>query len=198
MAAMPPPLRMRGFTMIELMVTIAVLAILMAIAAPSFTNVIRKNDVSAANNALLADLSYARTEAVNRHVTVSLCPSLTGNSCSSSTSYETGWIVYTYTPGSAVSNTDYDSSDDTNILLRSTQAPKGVSIQAKSVTVVSFGQQGQLKPNTPLAFEVCYRANGDTGTGASTMVVPGAHMDVSGSGSISTKKLDPKVGCIPT
>lgn len=198
MVMVPLSLRMRGFTMIELMVTIAVLAILMAVAAPSFTNVMRKNDVSAANNALLADLSYARTEAVNRHVTVSICPSTTGHSCSSSTAYETGWIVYTYVPGKAASNTDFDSDDTDNILLRSTQAPKGVSIQAKSATVISFGQQGQLKPDTALAFEVCYRAKGEAGTGTSTTAVPGAHMDVSGSGSVATSKLDPKADCTPS
>jgi type IV fimbrial biogenesis protein FimT len=191
--------RTPGFTLIEMMVTVAVLAILMAIAVPSFTNVMRRSDVTSATNALLADISYARSEAANRHTTVSICPSSNGTSCTDDTAYETGWIVYTYEAGKAVSNTDYVSGDATNLLLRTTQGRSGVSIQAKSAVVISFGQQGQLKPeSTTLAFEVCYRPNGETGTGSSTTAVPGTSLAVSGSGSVSTGKLGVKTGCTPS
>ncbi|WP_157511094.1 GspH/FimT family pseudopilin [Frateuria sp. Soil773] len=189
--------RARGFTMIELMVTIAVLAILMTIAVPSFNNSIRRNDVSTASNALLADLSYARTEAVTRHSTVSMCPSTDGTSCASSTAYDTGWIIYTYAAGKAKANTAYDGSDAGNILLRYTQARSGVSIQIKGASVISYGQQGQLKPDSALNFQVCYRPKGTTGTGFSTTAVPGALLQVSGSGSVNTTQLGVQTGCTP-
>lgn len=191
------PLQTRGFTLIEMMVTVAVLAILMAIAVPSFSNVMRRSDVSSGSNALLADIAYARSEAVNRHTIVSICPSSNGTSCTDDKTYETGWIVYTYQNGKAVANTDY--VDGTDVLLRSTQARKGVSMQANSAKPISFGQQGQMIPSgTTVAFEVCYRSPSETGTGSSTTAVPGANLTVSGSGSVLTTSLGVMTGCTPS
>ena len=70
-----------GFTLLELMVTLAVASILAVIALPSFRDLLRKNQVSSANNALLADLSYARSEAITRGNIVSICPSSDGATC---------------------------------------------------------------------------------------------------------------------
>lgn len=76
------PLETRGFTLIELMVTIAVLAILLAIAFPSFTGIINGNRLSAASNEWLATLQIARMESVRRNTRVVICPSTDGSTCS--------------------------------------------------------------------------------------------------------------------
>jgi len=57
----------RGFTIIELMVTIAIAAILLTIAAPSFQQLIKSNQVAAQNNELIAMIHLARSEAVRRN-----------------------------------------------------------------------------------------------------------------------------------
>lgn len=183
--AMTPRPRSRagGFTLIEMLVTLAVIAVLAAIALPSFTQSIRRNAVSTASNALLADLGYARAEAVTRGMDVSVCPSTDGTSCSDGAAWESGWLVYTYTPGHAVANTDYDHTSSADVLLRRTTARNGVSIQADSSTVVTFGPQGDLKPSgSGFSLATCYST--DSGTGHSTATVPGSLLSVQVSGNV--------------
>jgi type IV fimbrial biogenesis protein FimT len=189
--------RQHGFSLVELMVTIAVMAILVAIALPSFRDVIHRNQVSSASNELLASLAYARTEAIARGQLVSMCPSTdNGASCAGGKAFESGWIVYTYPAGAASANTNYDSTKST--LLRTTTARAGVSIQSKGATVITFGQQGQLKPSTPtLTFVTCFRTD-TISTGSSTNAVPGAELDVNGSGSVTTTSLPIGTACTPT
>lgn len=190
------PTRQRGFSLLELMVTTTVMAILLAIALPSFRDVIHRNQVSSASNELLASLAYARTEAITRGQLVSMCPSSSGTSCAGSKAFESGWIVYTYPAGTASANTNYDAIKST--LLRTTTARAGVSVQSKGATVITFGQQGQLKPSTPtLTFVTCFRTE-TTGTGSSITTVPGTELDVNGSGSVTTKSWPVGTACTPT
>ncbi len=181
------PNRVRGFSLLELMITITVMAILLAIAVPSFRDVIHRNQVSSASNAMLASLNYARSEAITRGQLVSMCPGDQTAGCTSGgTAYDQGWLVYTYPAGAASANKAYAAGS--SILLRSVDPQTNVSIQAKSGTIVTFGQQGQLKPSTPLVFAACYRS-GSSGVGSITAKVPGAQLDVNGSGSVTTKSL---------
>ncbi|MFT6430737.1 MAG: type IV fimbrial biogenesis protein FimT [Halopseudomonas sp.] len=76
----------KGFTLIELMVTVAVLAIALAIAVPSFAELIRSNRADSQREALVTALSLARSEAVKRGATVVVEP-LSG------TSWNGGWQV---------------------------------------------------------------------------------------------------------
>lgn len=184
----------RGFTLVELMVTLAVLAILTMVAVPSFRDTIRRNRVSAASNALLADLRYARTEAINRGQLVSLCPSSDGSNCTADgTAWDAGWLVYTYPAGAASANAAYAAG---NILLRAGGARPGVAINASTVNVVSFGQQGQLRPGTALEFRTCIRASGNGG-GENSAAVPGVRLGMSGSGSVANGALAAGDACTP-
>jgi type IV fimbrial biogenesis protein FimT len=62
----------RGFTLVELMVTVALVAILAMTAIPSFKNTIIRNRVSAASSDLLAALNYARSEAITQGTDITL------------------------------------------------------------------------------------------------------------------------------
>ena len=84
----------RGFTLIELMVTLAVLAIVLGIAVPSFTQQIRNNGSVALTSEFQAALNYARAEAVKRATRVSICPSTNGTSCLTATDWHKGWMVF--------------------------------------------------------------------------------------------------------
>lgn len=70
-----------GLTLIELMVTVAVLAIATAIAYPSFNGVIHSNRLAGATNSMLAALNLARSEAVRSNRGAGICPTLAGAKC---------------------------------------------------------------------------------------------------------------------
>jgi type IV fimbrial biogenesis protein FimT len=89
----------QGFTIVELMVTIAVAAILFGLALPSLSRFVLVNQTSAAAEDLLADLYYARTEAIKEASTITLCasnnPTATAPSCAGTTATTfNGWVVF--------------------------------------------------------------------------------------------------------
>lgn len=87
--------RQSGVTLIELLVTISIAAILMAIAVPGFQDFFRRNRLDSAASDFMATLNYARSEAIRRGVPVSVCKSNNGTSCGGDgVDWEQGWIVF--------------------------------------------------------------------------------------------------------
>jgi type IV fimbrial biogenesis protein FimT len=76
------------------MVTLAVAAILLVVGVPSFREFIDSNRLSSGVNALIADLNMARSEAIKRTRTVTLCASADGASCATSGGWEHGRILF--------------------------------------------------------------------------------------------------------
>lgn len=83
----------RGFTLIELMVTLVVVAILLATGIPSFASFIRNNRATAQANEFITAANIARTEAVKRGTFVTLCASTDGGTCSAAVNWATGWVL---------------------------------------------------------------------------------------------------------
>jgi type IV fimbrial biogenesis protein FimT len=89
------PLRSNaGFTLVELLVTTAVIAVLLGVAMPKMTGFIKSIQLSSASNDLLAGLLLARSEAIKRNSRVVICKSADGAFCASSGNWEQGWIVF--------------------------------------------------------------------------------------------------------
>jgi type IV fimbrial biogenesis protein FimT len=83
-----------GFTLIELVVTIAVLAILLGIGIPSLSNFIQSNRVSGHANGMVSALHFARSEAVNRSEAVRFCPVNEANDdCREDGDWAAGWVA---------------------------------------------------------------------------------------------------------
>ena len=83
-----------GFTLVELMVTLAVLVILISIAIPSFMNMIQNSRSAALANSIVIALNVARSEAVKRNALVNLCPSSDGATCMAAPlDWTVGWIA---------------------------------------------------------------------------------------------------------
>lgn len=83
----------RGFSLVELMITIAVAVILMSMAVPSFSSMIMNNRLSATSEELLKGLQLARSEAMRRGATATVCASDGGTACNG-TSWKQGWLVW--------------------------------------------------------------------------------------------------------
>jgi type IV fimbrial biogenesis protein FimT len=87
-----------GFTLVELLVTVTVAAILLSLAMPSFTTFVQNSRRTSEVNSLVTSLNYARSEAVKRGANIVVCASSDGSTCSGSTAaggWKTGWIVET-------------------------------------------------------------------------------------------------------
>lgn len=83
-----------GFTLIELMVTLVVLAIVISIAVPSFSGMLRDNRNLTMRNELASAIQLARSEAVKRRSNVVLCRSNTDrDDCSNGTNWNDGWLI---------------------------------------------------------------------------------------------------------
>ena len=87
-------IRARGLTLIELLVTLAVAATLVFMAAPMFTSITSNNTLSSATNLLSTHMQLARSEAIKRGTAVTICPSGDGTTCANTDQWALGWIVF--------------------------------------------------------------------------------------------------------
>jgi type IV fimbrial biogenesis protein FimT len=85
-------MRSKGFTLVELMIVIALVAILTALALPSFQSSLRSNRVATAANEMMASIALARSEAVRNARGSGLCTSANGANCGGT--WDDGWIVW--------------------------------------------------------------------------------------------------------
>lgn len=120
----------RGFTLIEVLVVIAILAILVSLAVPSFAGLIASTSVSRAVNGFISDTRYARGEGMRRGKTVTICrsanpaaaiPVCSGGDGSAVGGWMEGWVVFFDDNGNGVFN------NGTDTVLRAQEAATGIS-----------------------------------------------------------------------
>ena len=102
---MPPmaftPRRHAGFTLIELMITILVMAILLGVGVPSFQNTIRDNSTNTAANEFANALAFAKSEAIKLSKPVTVCPrDAGGGGCG--VDWSLGWLIFSEDRGIAM------------------------------------------------------------------------------------------------
>lgn len=148
--------RPHGFTLIELLVVVAIVAVLAGLAVPSFTTMMMKRSVQGAALSLVADLRFARSEALRRSITVSVCSLAAGSTstCSGSPAkWESGWMVFVDTGGTKGS---WDAGEE---IIRVQQPPENIATIQNSVSAAT----------TMNAFT--YEANGIAKAASGTLIV---------------------------
>ena len=131
--------RQTGFTVTELMVVVAIVAILMSIGVPSYRYITNSYRMSAEVNGLLGDLQYARAEAIKEGQTVTTCVSTNGTACTGGTAWASGWIVFSDPNANA-------TVDPGEIVLRvqsafTSQIPDTFNA-SNNVTAITYNREG--------------------------------------------------------
>jgi prepilin-type N-terminal cleavage/methylation domain-containing protein len=86
-------LRSKGFTIIELLITLSVAAVIISMAVPSLQTFTANNQIIAAQNSLVGALNLARFTAVTSGARVAICSSIDEGNCSDD-NWDKGWIVF--------------------------------------------------------------------------------------------------------
>ncbi|MDD2892711.1 MAG: GspH/FimT family pseudopilin [Halothiobacillaceae bacterium] len=126
----------QGYTLLELMMTIAILAILIAVGIPSFQAFIASTQLTTQTNNILTALSITRTQAIKNNTRATLCTSDNGIQCTS-TPWHDGWLIYV------------DSNQNSALDLGEEITTHGQPTNAL-----------EIRGNTNVAHRISYRADG--------------------------------------
>lgn len=130
--------RIHGFTLIEMVVTVAISAVLLAVAAPALVQYTANGRISAHADSFSASARLARSEAIKRNAATTMCVSSNGTSCVAG-GWESGWIVMA---GTTVLHKEGPASQNVRMTESSSVAtlsfdPAGVGATVATVTVCS-------------------------------------------------------------
>lgn len=144
----------KGMTLVELLITMVVAAILVSIALPSFKSMIDGSRTTATINGFIGFLQSARSEAIKRNTTVTVCRSTNGTSCATGTNWESGWIVFV-DPDSdnIVEDIDGDTVIAKGFELLKTHGGVDVGTFRSTVNALNFSSKGRA--NASLTFTYC-------------------------------------------
>ena len=132
--------RQQGVTLVELIVTIAVIVVLLSMGIPAVQNMSQSNRLSTEANRFISDMLLARSEAVKRQFEVAACPSANGTSCADSDEL---WLLFV--------DNDEDGERDTDETILQVQSGLG---------------SGQYLEMTPASSSIAFTPNGMVKGGA--------------------------------
>jgi len=160
-----------GVTLIELLVTLSVVAILIAIGVPALRDFFAMNQMSAAVNDLVTSLHLARSEAIKRDVSTTLCPSANWDSpnpsCTPLASLADGWIVMA------------DPAGDTIVVQRHEPLPERIRLEHDFDDSIDYSADGKTNDDREFNLLLCDDRGGlDTGGG----VAAGRWINIRGTG----------------
>ena len=172
-----------GFTLVELIVALVVVAMTITIGIPALTAAIKNNRLTSEYNHFLTHIQLARSEALKRGRTVSLCRSNNGTTCSGTRGiYERGWLLYVDTAGG---NSDYVAGEGDILIKIGNPAATGTTIRGNGTAGnwLSFNSIGMLDEGGSEAVLIFCDKDG------STDAVPGKKLTITVTGQVEYSKL---------
>jgi type IV fimbrial biogenesis protein FimT len=151
-----------GFTLVELMVTIAVGVVILGVGIPAFNGMMSSNRTTGYANELLGALRLARSEAVKRGAGVTVCASNAANSACDGTNWQNGWLLFTDP------NADRTYTAGTDTLIRVWQAPEGGASFDSAPSSIRFLASGELSGT---AIDFAFKLNNCAGNQARTISI---------------------------
>lgn len=139
-----------GFTLIELMITVSLLAVMITLGVPAFTATTQSNSVAAKSNTFLSAIKVARSEATKRRGAVIVCASENQTNCNNTNGWTDGWIVYL---DNDISST-FTVGDD---IITSYDLPTGFTVTRNNggADQVIFSPTGISDSNVNQDFDFC-------------------------------------------
>ncbi len=143
--------RERGMTMVEISVSLGLLAIGLTQAVPTMYGVVMKNELSATSNALIAGLNHARASAITLGRDITICPSSDSVSCAEN-AWVSGWIVFNDANG----NGEAESSE----IIRASMLDNKLNMQGFGESIV-FRPNGTTNMQVDATISSCYQKSED-------------------------------------
>ncbi len=156
-----------GFTILELMVVLAIAGIVSSIAYPNLRDSLRKSRIQSETAHLLGDLMFARSEAVKLNRNVAVCKSTDGAACAvnNTTFWDAGWIVFRDDGGGGATAADagngtFDASE--TLLRQSGDIVGGIAIRATAdfENVLTYRPNGRSSGSSNQFFKICSEDSG--------------------------------------
>jgi type IV fimbrial biogenesis protein FimT len=129
---------MSGFTLVEILIAMAVVAILLTVGIPSFRYITNSNRIAGEINGLLGDMQYARAEAVKEGRPVTVCVSANGATCANTNTWQSGWIVFSDVNGNAA----VDVATDVVLRIQTPFSSTDSFVATNAVGAVTFNREG--------------------------------------------------------
>lgn len=150
------PLKNKGFSLIELLVVVAMLGILLALAAPGFQDTIESANTNSQAKSIMSTLNLARSEAVKRGRPVAICATTDGLDCSAG-DWSEGWMIFVDTNNDADGDTGSVDVGDTIIRVYDTLGAG--STLTFTIDLLQYDAQGFSTAGATQTFLLCPLSN---------------------------------------
>ena len=172
--------RTQGFTLIELMIVVALLGLLSIVGVPTYRSIMVTNELAYTTNELIIALKRARGQAIERGIDVRVCSSTDEATCSGvAGNWNSGWLVYADVDGDGL----VDEADGELVFVADVSSTTQLTIAPTNVihdVFIDFARTGTLAAGVAASFHIC--------SGFATDGYPRREINISVSGDVSLTK----------